>query len=98
VTLQACVTGHAREGIGGDALGLDWALFQLGASSLLASHWNISAELSARFCTEFYRLWLEEGKSRSAAWRESILWMMGQQGEFSMPYAWAAFSLSGDWR
>ncbi len=98
VTLQACVTGLAREGIGGDALGLDWAFFQLGASSLLASHWNVSAELSAEFFLRFYRSWLEQGNSRATAWRETVLGMMAQKGELANPYAWAAFSLSGDWR
>jgi hypothetical protein len=98
LTLQACVTGLAREGIGGDALGLDWALLQLGASSLLTSHWNISAKLSAEFCTQFYRSWLEKGNTRAVAWREAVLRMMDGNGEFAKPYAWAAFSLSGDWR
>jgi hypothetical protein len=98
VTLQACVTGLAREGIGGDALGLDWALFQLGASSLLASHWEVSAELSAEFFLRFYRTWLEQKKSRATAWRETVLGMMNEPGALGEPYAWAAFSLSGDWR
>lgn len=98
VTFQACVTGLAREGIGGDALGLDWAFFQLGASSLLASHWYVSASLSTEFSLRFYRGWLQQGKSRAAAWRETVLEMMGEGGALAEPYAWAAFSLSGDWR
>ncbi|MBS1791339.1 MAG: CHAT domain-containing protein [Acidobacteria bacterium] len=98
VTLQACVTGLALEGIGGDALGLDWALFQLGASSLLASHWFVSAELSAEFFLRFYHSWLKRGNSRAAAWRNTVLGMMEQEGDLATPYAWAAFSLSGDWR
>lgn len=98
VTLQGCVTGLAREGIGGDALGLDWAFFQQGASSLLASHWDVSAELSSEFFLRFYRSWLERGSSRATAWRQTVLGMMGEQGALANPYAWAAFSLSGDWR
>ena len=98
VTLQACVVGLAREGIGGDALGLDWALFQLGASSLLAAHWYVSAELTTEFCLRFYRAWLQQGKSRAAAWRQTIAGMRKDGGALAQPYAWAAFSLSGDWR
>ncbi len=98
VTLQACVVGLAREGIGGDALGLDWALFQLGASSLLAAHWYVSAELTTEFCLCFYRAWLQQGKSRGAAWRQTIAGMRGEGGAFAQPYVWGAFSLSGDWR
>lgn len=98
VTFQACLVGLAREGIGGDALGLDWAVFQAGASSLLSAHWEVSAELSAEFCHSFYKLWLQQGMSRAAAWRETILHMQKSGGAFAAPYAWAAFSLSGDWR
>jgi CHAT domain len=98
VTLQACVVGLAREGIGGDALGLDWAMFQLGASSLLAAHWYVSAELSTEFFLRFYRAWIEQGQSRAAAWRQTILGMRKEGGALAAPYAWAAFSLSGDWR
>ena len=46
VTLQACVSGLAKEGIGGDALGLDLAFLLSGAQSLLATHWNIPADAS----------------------------------------------------
>jgi CHAT domain-containing protein len=98
VTLQACVTGLAREGIGGDALGLDWALFQLGASSLLTSHWYVSAKLSAELSLRFYRSWLEQKKPRATAWRDTVLGMMAEGDDLAEPYAWAAFSLSGDWR
>jgi CHAT domain-containing protein len=98
VTLQACVVGLAREGIGGDALGLDWAIFQQGASSLLAAHWYVSAGLSTEFFLRFYRAWLQQGKSRAAAWQETIAGMRKQGGALAEPYAWAAFSLSGDWR
>lgn len=98
VTLQACVVGLAREGVGGDALGLDWALFQLGAASLLAAHWYVSAELSAEFFLRFYCAWIEQGKSRAEAWRETVLRMRKEKGSLAEPYAWAAFSLSGDWR
>jgi CHAT domain-containing protein len=98
VTLQACVVGLAREGIGGDALGLDWAIFQQGASSLLAAHWYVSAGLSTEFFLRFYRAWLQQGKSRAAAWRETITGMRKERGALAEPYAWAAFSLSGDWR
>jgi CHAT domain-containing protein len=95
VTLQACVSGRAKEGIGGDALGLEWAFFLNHASSLLASHWNVDATWAAKFSVKFYQKWLVEKASRAVAWRETVLELMG---ESSQPYYWAAFSLSGDWR
>ena len=73
VTLQACVSGRAKEGIGGDALGLEWAFLLSGASSLLASHWNVDADWAAKFSIEFYQKWLFENVSRAVAWRDTVL-------------------------
>ncbi|WP_413167965.1 CHAT domain-containing protein [Capilliphycus salinus ALCB114379] len=95
VTLQACVSGRAKEGIGGDALGLEWAFLLNGASSSLASHWNVHAAWAAKFSIKFYQKWLVEKASRAVAWRETVLELMGESAQ---PYYWAAFSLSGDWR
>lgn len=98
VTLQACVSGLAEEGIGGDALGLEWALVQSQASSILSSHWYISAELSANFFERLYGKWLGENNSLASAWRNSVLELKKKGSRFGDPYCWAAFSLSGDWR
>ncbi|HSF30837.1 MAG TPA: CHAT domain-containing protein [Candidatus Tectomicrobia bacterium] len=95
VTMQACVSGLAKEGIGGDALGLDWALLQAGAASLLATHWNVEASASAEFGVRFYRKWLVDRQPRGVAWRETMLELLQSHKN---PYHWAAFSLSGDWR
>ncbi len=49
ISMMACVSGLAREGIGGDRLGLDWALIQSGATSLhcVWSHRPPAATLTA---------------------------------------------------
>lgn len=98
MTLQACVSGLAREGVGGEALGLEWAFIQLGASSILSTHWDTSAQTTAEFCTRFYDHWLGEGASRAQAWRDTVLQFMDSESTLSQPYHWAPFSLSGDWR
>lgn len=113
VTMQSCVSGLAKEGVGGDALGLEWALLQAGASSLLATHWNVDAASSADFSLRFYRKWLLEKQSRAEAWRNSVLELMAEQPgasnkdaasqedkrpRFAAAYYWASVSLSGDWR
>ena len=96
VTMQACVSGLALEGIGGDALGLEWTFMQNGASSLLSSHWNVDAVCAAQLSVKFYQKWLVEKASRAVAWRETVLELMEEFPD--EPYYWAAFSLSGDWR
>ena len=70
VTMMACVSGLSREGLGGDALGMDWALTQAGATSILASHWMVSAADAASFLELFYTKWLMEKKSRGHAFWE----------------------------
>ena len=103
VSLSACVSGLSKEGIGGDALGLEWALLQAGATSLLATHWNVYVESVAEFSEMFYQKWLFEGVSRAVAWRETVLNFMQKnplpEHNIKHPeFFWAAFSLSGDWR
>jgi CHAT domain-containing protein len=98
VSVMACVSGLARDGLGGDALGMDWAFLQAGAASLLSSHWQVNAELAAEFFCLFYEAWLGEGKGRGEALRETIRRLRAREGDAGEPYSWAAFSLAGDWR
>ncbi|MEX2153966.1 MAG: CHAT domain-containing protein [Gemmatimonadaceae bacterium] len=98
LTLQACVSGLAREGIGGDALGLEWAFLQLGAASILATHWDVRADTTSDFVARFYTRWLTKGETRAVAWRSTIEDFLGSKGELAEAYNWSAFSLSGDWR
>jgi CHAT domain-containing protein len=94
IGLQACVSGRAKEGIGGDALGLEWAFLLKGAGSVLSTNWNVDAAASAQFCCHFYQKWLLQGYTRAAALQQCCLEGM----ENATPYYWAAFTLSGDWR
>ena len=97
VSLMACVSGLSREGLGGDALGLDWALVNAGARSILSSHWMISAKLAADFFEHFYNLWLGEKQTKAEAFQNTIRDL--QKSSFTeSKHQWSAFSLSGDWR
>ncbi|MBS9405439.1 CHAT domain-containing protein [Halomonas sp. TRM85114] len=100
VTLQACVSGLSEEGVGGDALGLEWSLLMAGACSILSTHWNVDVGTSADFSIRFYDNWLRKGRSRASAWREAMLSLMEKTAPFkgANAYHWAPFSLSGDWR
>jgi len=98
VALEACVSGLAAEGIGGDALGMDWAFTQAGASSLLVSHWKVNVVMAAEFFVRFYRHWLLERLSKAEAWRRTIMDLWEAGGKLGETRSWAAFSLCGDWR
>jgi len=94
ISLMACVSGLSREGLGGDALGMDWALIQAGAESLISTHWDIKASNANQFFQLFYQYWYKEGLSRGKAARKAGLAIKRESNNFE----WAAFSMSGDWR
>ena len=98
VSMMACVSGLAKEGIGGDALGLDWAFIQNGASSLVSTHWKVSAACAARFFERFYEKWIDGGMPRAAAWREAMRDLLEGARTPAALQQWAAFSLTGDFR
>jgi CHAT domain-containing protein len=98
VSLMSCVSGLSREGLGGDALGIEWALLQAGSASLIASHWNVNAPLAAAFFERFYEHWLAGGRSRGDALRQTVMEFRAEPAPYSKPECWAAFSLTGDWR
>jgi CHAT domain-containing protein len=98
VSMMACVSGLAKEGIAGDALGLDWAFIQAGAASLVSTHWNVSAAAAARFFTRFYARWIDDGQPRAAAFRATVLELLGSDRSPDALWQWSAFSLTGDFR
>ncbi|MHC4741977.1 MAG: CHAT domain-containing protein [Planctomycetota bacterium] len=98
VSMMACVSGLAKEGIAGDNLGLDWAFIQAGASSLLSTHWNVSATRAARFFTLFYEKWVISKQSRASALRETMLECLAGDYSREVLRQWTAFSLTGDFR
>lgn len=100
ITLQACVSGRSKEGIGGDALGLEWAFLLSGASSILASNWDVDYRYAAHFCNKFYENWLLKGQTRAKAFQAAALEIMQEPLPDQHPaaYFWAGFSLMGDWR
>ena len=98
ISIQACVSGLSTEGLAGDALGLEWALIARGASTVLASHWNISFTTAVAFFERFYRGWLADGLSRAQASRHAMLTLRNDAAFASYGLEWAAFTLIGDWR
>ncbi|HEV7453550.1 MAG TPA: CHAT domain-containing protein [Pseudonocardiaceae bacterium] len=49
VTMLGCSTRLSKEGTGGDALGLEWALLLAGASSVVTAHWDVPLSSSSEF-------------------------------------------------
>jgi hypothetical protein len=98
VAMQACVSGLSEEGRAGDPLGLEWALVARGASTVVASHWNIKFSVAVAFFERFYAFWLGEGLSRAVANRRAMLAVRDDPALPNCELDWAAFTLIGDWR
>jgi CHAT domain-containing protein len=100
VSLQACVSGRSKEGYGGDALGLEWALFRIGIASMLSANWDVDVDFANEFFKEFYYQWLVEKKTKAVAHQKAILKILHSElpQKYPAPYYWGAFTLSGDWR
>ena len=99
VILSACDSGTGEVKIGEGVMSLRRAFRIAGAESVLASHWKVSDQATSRLMTEFMRRW-RGGEPRAQAWREAQLSLLRDKSrsDFSNPYYWAAFTLTGQWR
>jgi CHAT domain-containing protein len=99
VILSACDSGTGEVKIGEGVMSLRRAFRIAGVETVLASHWKVSDKATSRLMTEFMRRW-RSGEPRCQAWREAQLALLRTKGakeDFSNPFFWAAFTLTGQW-
>jgi CHAT domain-containing protein/tetratricopeptide (TPR) repeat protein len=96
VILSACDSGDGEIKIGEGVMSLQRAFRIAGAQTVLASHWNVSDRATDELMTKFIEVW-RSGKPRAQAWREAQL-ALAHSKDFSNPYFWAAFTLTGQWK
>jgi CHAT domain-containing protein/tetratricopeptide (TPR) repeat protein len=96
VILSACNTGAGDVKIGEGVMSLRRAFRIAGAQTVLASHWPVNDEATSKLMKEFIGRW-HAGEPRAKAWREAQLSLLHSK-EYSNPYFWAAFTLTGQWR
>jgi CHAT domain-containing protein len=100
VILSTCESGSGEIKTGEGLLSLRRAFRMAGAETVLASHWKVSDAATALMITEFVRRW-RAGEPRAQALRGAQLGLLktkGSREDYSSPYFWAAFTLSGQWR
>lgn len=94
VVLSACESAGGRLVEGEGIFGLPRAFLQAGASTVVASEWQVADKVTARLMTTFHRH-LRDGEGPAAALRSAKL----EQIEAGRPPSdWAAFILVGDWQ
>jgi CHAT domain-containing protein len=95
VILSACDSGTGEVKIGEGVMSLRRAFRIAGAESVLASHWPVNDKATSRLMMKFMRRW-RAGEPRAQAWREAQLELLRSK-DFSNPYFWSAFTLTGQW-
>lgn len=91
VTLSACETGLGRVLTGDDVIGLTRGFLYAGASSVVASLWQVDDDATTRLMDAFYRN-MEKGASKSAALRDA---QREVRQKWPHPFFWGAFFLTG---
>jgi len=93
VVLSSCKSGlgqiEANEGI----IGMQKAFFDVGASSVILSLWDVSDEHTAQLMKYFYG-YLSDGYDNSIALQKAKIKFIKEVD--SNPYYWAAFTLAGN--
>ena len=103
VVISGCESGKGDIQSGEGVYGLKRAIAVAGARSSLLSLWKVDDAATAAFMESFYQR-LKDGQGRADAlleiqkdFREKKITSGDPVKDWSEPYYWAAFQLSGDW-
>ena len=92
VVLSACETGRVEATHAGEVLGMVRSLLYAGADNLVLSSWEVDAASTKLWMETFYR----EGQTNSpAAAARLALVAVKSRPEFSHPFFWAPFVMTG---
>jgi len=96
VVFSSCESALNSEVVTNAAVGLLWAAHEAGAKSVLGTLWKIDDESSAHFMTLFYSRLLQGSRPAQAlAGAQVEMRELPPKAEWSHPYHWAAYVLSG---
>lgn len=96
VVLSACQTGLGENVRGEGLMGMTRGFMHAGASSVVASLWEVDDEATAELMKLFYRNMLQHGMKTGEALRAAQN-SIRQQSEWRSPYYWAGFTLQGEY-
>lgn len=95
VVLSACNSALGPEVRGEGLTGLTRGFTYAGASSIIASFWNVDDEAGAELMKQFYTNLLQHGMSPATALRAAQN-EIRKRPEWRSPYFWAGFTFQGD--
>lgn len=97
VVLSACETGLGKDVRGEGLVGLTRGFMYAGATSVVASLWQVQDEATAELMKQFYIEMLENGLTPGEALRAAQN-SIRKNPKWSAPHYWAGFILQGEYR
>jgi len=97
VVLSACRSALGQNLRGEGLMGLTRGFLYAGASSVVASLWDVEDRATSVLMKAFYEPMLRRGAAPMTALRRAQL-KVASDPRWASPYYWAAFALQGDWR
>ena len=95
VVLSACETKIGDLSKGDEIVGLNRAFIYAGTPTVIASLWSVEDQ-STRLIMEQFHTYLRQGIEKAKALRLAQKALRETHPQYSHPYYWAAFSLTGD--
>jgi hypothetical protein len=97
VSFRSCVTGETTQVTSREALGMIWAAFQAGATSVLAGQWDIYVPSAADLLDDFYES-TASGERTADAYRLALARVRAKSEAYGHPYHYCGLALYGYWR
>ena len=97
VVLSACDTSRGEEVKGEGLMSLTNGFLQVGAKSVISSHWKIDDNASKQLMSDFYEIIGSENVAPSKALQKAKIRMF-KNSEYKSPFYWSAFTIHGDFQ
>jgi len=97
VVLSACQTALGKDVRGEGLVGMTRGFMHAGASSVVASLWNVDDGATAELMKRFYSNLLQHGMSSAEALRAAQN-SIRKEPEWASPYYWGAFTIQGEYQ
>ena len=94
VVLSACETHVGKLSRGDEVVGMNRAFLYAGTPAVIASLWSVDDEATGLLMQRFFTH-LRDGMSAAEALQKAQQKLRQQRPDYSHPYYWAAFSLTG---
>lgn len=97
VVLSACDTGIGEDIKGEGLMSLTNAFLQVGAKSVVSSHWKVEDQATQILMKDFYQILANENVTPSVALNKAKI-RLYQNPNYRFPYYWASFTIHGDFK